>query len=111
MSGGACEVEALDRSLVAGPAGHRAHEEQLIERHLALVPVSLGKAELPLVVLGRPEVVVEDRALYVGGVFREPIQNPSGQRILRARPAPLPQTVRSELGGDAYDVLRSEEHT
>ena len=50
---GAAEVESSDRHRVASPPGHGPHEENLIERQLAVRERALGDAKLLLAIRRR----------------------------------------------------------
>ena len=58
----AAHVEVADRRAVARPARHRAQEEELLERQLALEDVAFGEAELALEVERRQHLAVQDDA-------------------------------------------------
>src|SRR5580765_1877680 len=61
---------AADRRAVLGPLRHRAQEEELLERQLALEDVAFGQARDALYVARRQHLAVEDQRLEVGRVSR-----------------------------------------
>ena len=77
---GPAQVETLDRRTVSGAACGRTAEEDLIERHLAVVDVSLGQREAGGEVGRRQHVPVQDCRFEVGDVLRQRRDDRASQR-------------------------------
>src|SRR5438093_2550286 len=63
MGAGSAEVQALDRSSVAGPTRDRTEDEGLVQRHLPVVDVAFRQAEPLFPVDRREELAVKAQAL------------------------------------------------
>ena len=96
MGARAAQVEALDRRAVARPAGHRPHEEELLQGQVAVEDVALGQAEPALEVERRQDLRRLAPRRHVGRVFARSSRSrgrPSSSR--HASQVPSPQPVRA----------------
>ena len=57
----AADIEIFNRSLVRGPAGNRAHEEDLIQRHFGMIGMALRQFIGLFEIKRREHLPIEDR--------------------------------------------------
>src|SRR3990172_2869776 len=69
MRPGATEIEPRNRGSIPRPAGERAHEEQPVQRHLAVEDVASGQGELALQVERAEDLPVDDEVRQVWRVL------------------------------------------
>ena len=60
MRARAAQVQPGDRCAILRPARHRAHDEQLIQRHLAVIDVAAGQAVSCLKIKRRESLRMSD---------------------------------------------------
>ena len=104
MGAAAAQVETAYGGAVVGVAGDRAHEEELVEGHVALEDVAVRQGEVALEIERADDLAVQDGRLEVGRVAREDLSHPVAELLLLGVPGPLLQLVRPELAEHRHDV-------
>lgn len=60
MRAGSAQVQPFDRRAILRPTGHRAHEEKLLERKIAVKNIALGEAVGAFQIEGRENLSRHD---------------------------------------------------
>src|ERR1022692_1815135 len=102
---GAAQIQPFHRRAVSRVAGHRAHDEHLIETHLAVEDVAAGDAVAALHVERREHLLVYNDRPNIGAVLFDEFHHAAVERLTRVVPSGAAQGVRRVLQEDPHDVL------
>src|ERR1700676_2294253 len=69
MRAGTAQEQALNGTTVAGPTGHGAHDEHLVEAHFAVENIAARDAETAFQIERRQHLAVLDDGTYVGNIL------------------------------------------
>ena len=105
MRGRAAHPQVLDGRLVLCPAGHRAQEEQLLQRELALEDVALGQSKFAFEVERRHHLPANDDVLQVGRELRDGVDDVIAESFPLLVPGALFQLVGRVLHEAGHHVL------
>ena len=97
--------QVAHRRRVLRPPGHRAREEQLFERQLALEDIALGQPEVALEVERRQHLPVQDDVADVRRVLGDRVDDRVAERLALVVPGARRQLVRRVLHEAREDVL------
>src|SRR5262245_4347733 len=100
------KVKVPDRRSVLRPPGHGAHEEQLVEVHLAVKDVAAGQAVLSLHVQRRNHLTMQGDVLDVRRVFGKSVDAAVGEPLFhRLVPGGVLERIGRVLSEYAHDVF------
>src|SRR3990172_8875712 len=90
---GAAQEQVFQRGAVLTIPGYRAHDQQLVQRHLTVIDAALSQAILPLQVKRGEHLLAEDELAGAGGIFFQEGQYPLCQRLSLRLPAISPPVI------------------
>src|SRR6266568_1382777 len=105
MGARAAQVEPADGRAVLRPPRDRAHEEELLQRQVAVEDVPLGEAVGALEVERRQDLPRLDRPRHVRRVPPDDLHHAVAEELAVLVPGPLPQPVRDVLHEAGQDLL------
>src|SRR4029077_2937084 len=89
MRARSAQVESIDRSAILRPARYRPHEEQLLQRQIAVKNISLREAIGPLQIQRCQHLAGDDGSGNVGGILANLANNAISQDFPVFIPRPL----------------------